>query len=70
LEAVEGGPDLGFSRRCSALGERKNLTAFTAKEFPMDNCDALVGGPGVFAFDGGELRFTPGYEDSWFSSWS
>jgi hypothetical protein len=52
------------------LGERKNLTTFTAKEFPMDNCDALVGGPGVFTFDRGELRFTPGYEDSWFSSWS
>jgi len=36
----------------------------------MDNCEALVGRLGVFAFDRGNLRFTPGVEDSWFSSWS
>jgi hypothetical protein len=33
--------DFEFSRRCSALGERKDLTAFTAKESLMDNCEAL-----------------------------
>jgi hypothetical protein len=64
------GSDFEFSRRCSALGERKDLTAFTAKESLMDNFEALVGGSEVFAFDRGDLRFTPGFENSWFSSWS